>query len=115
MTRAEAVISAWNKISEYVRKEYAGVFQNGLRFRWKHDVYGWTEFGVTPKGDAFIATGMHGAGENYTEYYYRPDKSKTYEPKRIGVTSEVVEDWQKIKKILEKRAEKEKALYDFQV
>ena len=40
MTRAEAVISAWNKISEYVRKEYAGVFQNGLRFRWKHDVYG---------------------------------------------------------------------------
>ncbi len=115
MTRSEAVISAWNKISEYVRKEYAGVFQNGLHFRWKHEVYGWTEFGVTPKGDAFIATGSHGAGEQYTDYYYHPDKSKTYEPKRISVTSEVVEDWQKIKKILEEKAKKEKALYNFQV
>lgn len=115
LTWNDAVMAAWGKIQKAVKQEYAGVFHKELRFRWKHEVYGWTEFGVTPDGDAFLVTGSHGAGDSYADFFYHPVVRKTYEPKRIQVTEEAVTDWPQIKEILRKKAAAEKSVYDFHI
>lgn len=48
--RETAILSAWNKISEYVKENYTGVFTNGVFFEWKHEVYYKIAFGVTKDG-----------------------------------------------------------------
>ena len=114
MTRNEAIMNAWGKISEYVKENYTGVFENGIRFRWKHEVYGWKDFGVTPDGVAYIVKGSHGTSD-LNEWFYHPVIKKTYEPGRLAVTEDIVNDWAIIKKKLSELAEKENGLYNFQV
>lgn len=116
MNRAEAIMNAWKKIQEYVKKEYDGVFEKGIRIRWKHEVYGWTEFGVTSTGDAYICHGSHGCGDRMTDWFYHPDTRKpTFERTRMTHTEKVVNDWEIIKQELYKMALKERLLYNFQV
>ena len=114
MNRNEAIMSAWSKIRTYVKENYSNVFTNEVRFRWKHEVYGWKEFGVTPDGIAFIVKGSHGTSA-MNEYYYHPTKPMGYEFTKLNSVEAVVNDWQTIKKILNALAEKEKRLYDFEV
>lgn len=114
MTRNEAIMNAWKSIQKYVKENYNRVFENGIEFTWKHEVYGWTKFGVTQDGIAYIVTGSHGTS-SLNDWYYHPTNNKTYEPKKLKVTEEVVSDWKTIKNKLEKLAEKENNLYNFEV
>ena len=114
MTRNEAIMNAWEKIREYVKENYNGTFEKGIEFTWKHEVYGWKKFGVTRDGVAYIVTGSHGTS-SCNDWFYHPTNNKTYEPKRLGVTEDVVNDWRTIKEKLERLAEKENGLYNFEV
>lgn len=58
--REKAILNAWTKIAEYVKKNYTDVFLNGISFEWKHEVYYKIAFGVTKDGIAYIARGSHG-------------------------------------------------------
>lgn len=110
--REKAILNAWNKISEYVKENYTGVFENGVFFEWKHEVYYKIAFGVTEDGVAYIARGSH--GWNYDEYSFHPDKKRPYFKNGvIRDAKEVIDDWQKIKSILESKATEEKNLYNF--
>lgn len=114
MTRNEAIMKAWYKIKEYVEENYNGTFEKGIEFEWKHEVFGWTKFGVTNNGVAYIVHGSHGTS-SLNEYYYCPFKKAGYEHARICRTEEVVNDWIIIKEQLKKLADKENRLYDFTV
>lgn len=110
--RENAILNAWNKISEYVKENYTEVFENGILFEWKHEVYYKIAFGVTEDGIAYIARGSHGWG--YDDYCFHPYKKQPYFKNGvIGNAVEVIDDWQKIKSILENKAAKEKSLYNF--
>lgn len=114
MNRNEAIMNAWGKIQAYVKENYNGVFSKEIRFKWKHEIYGWTEFGVTSNGTAFIVTGSHGT-DNLNDWFYHPTITKTYEHKRLSVTEDVINDWQTIKEKLKSLGDKENALYNFKV
>ncbi len=110
--RQKAIVDAWNKIAKYVKENYAGVFEKGVSFEWKHEVYYKIAFGVTADGDAYIMEGSH--GWDFDEYYHHPE----YEMSQFGAmrrTEEVINDWSKIKTALEQKAEQEKNLYNFTV
>lgn len=112
--RETAILSAWNKISEYVKENYTGVFTNGVFFEWKHEVYYKIAFGVTKDGVAYIAKGSHGWA--YDDYICHPNHEPPYFKNAvIGNAEEVIQDWQKIKGILESKANQEKNLYSFTV
>lgn len=51
--------NAWKKICEYARDNFNGVFPEGFKTRWFHDVYYWIEFVVSPQGEARIYRGTH--------------------------------------------------------
>ena len=53
LNRNEALRTAWKKIQEYC-SQYAGRSNQDVQVRWRHDMYGWTEFGVTPNGVPYI-------------------------------------------------------------
>lgn len=114
MSRNEAIMQAWNKIREYVKENYNGTFEKGIEFKWKHEVYGWTKFGVTNDGVAYIVHGSHGTS-SLNEYYYCPFKEAGYEHARIKRTEEVVSDWIIIKNKLIELEDKENDLYNFTV
>lgn len=114
MTRNEAILQAWFKIREYVKENYNGTFEKGIEFTWKHEVYGWTKFGVTRTGDAYIVHGSHGTS-SLNEYYYCPFKEAGWEHGRLPRTEEVVNDWHIIKSKLIQLADKENSLYNFMV
>lgn len=112
--REKAILEAWNKISKYVKENYTGVFANGVFFEWKHEVYYKIAFGITKDGVAYFAKGSH--GWDYDQYFFHPSHKLPYFKNRvIGNTEDVVRDWQKIKSILESKAEEEKNLYNFTV
>lgn len=112
--RESAILNAWNKISEYVKENYTGVFENGILFEWKYEVYYKIAFGVTKNGIAYIARGSHGWA--YDDYCFHPyEKQPYFKNGVIRNTEEVINDWQKIKSILESKAVKEKGLYNFTV
>lgn len=114
MTRNEAIMNAWERIQEYVKENYDGVFECDIEFEWKHEVYGWKRFGVTKNGAAYIVTGSHGT-LSLNDWFYHPTNNKTFERKRLSVTEDVVNDWTIIKDKLEKLAERENNLYNFKV
>ena len=54
MTQREiALAKAWESIQEYCKK-YKGLSTQDVQFEWKHEVYVWQEFGVTPNGEAYL-------------------------------------------------------------
>lgn len=115
MTRDEAIMEAWNKISKYVKDNYTNKFEKGVSFTWKHKVYYWIKFGVTPDGIAYITKGNHSSSIP-TEYCYHPEKEDTQLVNiKKSMTEEVVDDWLIIKEKLKMLAEKEYSLYNFKV
>lgn len=113
MTRNEAIMDAWDKISKYVKDNYTHTFEKGISFRWKHEVYYWIQFGVTYEGDAYIAKGNH-SSVIPTEWFYHPDPNKpTFERLKLRCTEEVIDDWFNIKEKLRQLAEKENSLFNF--
>lgn len=112
--RTKAIMDAWKQIQDYVHDNYAGVFAKDMRFRWKHEVYQWVEFGVTPEGYAFIVRGCHGWGDSEADFFYHPGKTG-YDRLKLTLTEQVVRDWPTIKRLLQEYAEKENALYNFQI
>lgn len=97
-------------------KEYAVV--NGLNkskgsWAWTCTYYNFA-FGVTKDGVAYIANGSHGWA--YDDYIFHPNHEPPYFKNAvIGNAEEVIQDWQKIKGILESKANQEKNLYSFTV
>lgn len=112
--REEAILNAWTKIAEYVKKNYTDVFLNGISFEQKHEVYYKIAFGVTKDGIAYIARGSH--GWLYDDYIFHPNHKPPYFKNAvINNAEEVIQDWQIIKEILESKANQEKRLYNFTV
>ena len=110
-----ALSEAWSKINDYCKK-YAGISTRDVQIRWKHDVYGWIEFGVTPQGKAYINRGDHSKspGENNTTYIGHPMRKEADQWTKYPSIEEVVKDWPAIKEILEKRFDDEKRIFNFE-
>lgn len=118
MSINHALMSAWTKIQEYCKERYHHVSTRDIQIRWKHNVYGWTEFGVTPDGSAYIVHGNHSQSPTSpnAEYHFHPQRPTRPEdmPTRFCRLEEVVKDWPIIKEKLEDAFSIERRIQNFE-
>lgn len=106
---------AWEKIQSYCKK-YAGCSVRDVQIRWKHDVYCWREFGVTPQGIAYINGGNHAQSPRGkdTSWIGHPEHKDAYDSIRYAFIELIVRDWPTIKEKLEKQFDEEKLIFAFE-
>ena len=111
-----ALDSAWAKIQAYCKQHYTGMSIQDVQVKWKHDTYGWLEFGVTPAGVPYYVRGNHFLSSRSpdTQWYYHPGHQMGYEPARYARMKEIIQDWPVIKEKLEQQFEKEKLIFAFE-
>lgn len=116
-TRLETVLENWTKIKKYCKDTYSGKMGETRRFAWKHEVYGRTEFCIDNAGNCWIEEGSHGwTNDNFYDSPYHVDSPKyRYPHAQEQLLVNICNDWQSIKKILNKFAEKEDNLNNFVV
>lgn len=112
-----ALETAWGKIQAYCKENFAGVSCRDIQFGWKHDVYGWTEFGITPNGDAYFVSGDHSQSSRdaNADWYYHPDHKAGYVFTKHARMEEVVRDWPIIKEKLLQAVRVERSIFNFEV
>ena len=114
-----ALTDAWAKIQEYCKDQYAGVSSRDVQVRWKHNTFGWTEFGVTPDGTPYIVHGHHAQSsrDSTADWYFHPEHKTSDGASfmRYDRMEEVVRDWPQVKATLEKRFAQERNIFDFNV
>lgn len=69
-------IKAWEKICDYIKKEYDGVFPEGVRIDGPHDPYYWFALVVDAKGEACMFFGSHSNDTSPSEIYFRSDECR---------------------------------------
>ena len=111
-----AVGKAWSKIQEYCKEHYANISTRDVQVRWEHDVYGWTEFGVTPSGTPYINSGDHSrcSREKSTTWVFHPLYNNAHPYMVYPLIEKVVKDWPTVKNCLEKQLEKENRIFNFE-
>lgn len=115
MTRREmALQEAWESIQKYCKK-YAGLSTQDVQLEWKHEVYVWQEFGVTPNGEAYFVRGNHCTSRrsDRADWYYHPCHIMGYIPAKYPCIEDIVTHWELIKEKLEKKFEIENSIYNF--
>lgn len=117
LTRNQALENAWKEIQKYCKKNYAGRTTKDIQFEWQHEVYGWTEFGVTPNGDAYFVRGDHSKGRRSkgADWYYHPEYEEGYAGVKHREIEKIVTNWPKIKCILEEKFAIEDSIWNFKI
>lgn len=114
-----ALGEAWGKIQAYCKEQYSGVSTRDIQVRWKHNVYGWIEFGVTPDGTAYIVHGHHAQSSRAedADWYFHPvhKTAPGSQFTKYNRIEEVVRDWPLVKRKLEEAAAKERGIFNFEV
>lgn len=112
--RQLALQKAWKTIQEYCKK-YKGLSTQDVQFEWKHEVYVWQEFGVTPNGEAYYVRGDHCTSRrsNKADWYYHPEHKMGYSGAQYGCIEDIVTHWDTIKTKLEKKFQTEHSIYNF--
>ena len=102
-TLKKALDDAWAKIQTYCKEQYSGVSTRDVQIRWKHDPYGWIEFGVTRNGTAYIVHGHHAQSSRAADadWYFHPAHKEGYPYTKYDRIEEVVRDWPTVKMRLE--------------
>ena len=118
LNRNEALRTAWKKIQEYC-SQYAGRSNQDVQVRWRHDMYGWTEFGVTPNGVPYIVHGDHSQDSRSSSaaWYFHPQHrtSAGDEFMRYSRMEEVISDWPRVKDCLARAFGREAEIWDVKV
>lgn len=111
----DALDVAWEKIQRYCQ-QYAGRSIRDVQIRWKHEIFGWCEFGVTSNGEAYINGGNHSQSSRGkdTAWVGHPEHNDPYENCKYGFIEKVVRDWPIIKDKLEMRFEEERLIFAFE-
>ena len=111
----EALDVAWEKIQSYCKK-YAGCSVRDVQIRWKHEIYCWREFGVTPQGVAYINGGNHSQSPRGkdTAWVGHPEHKAPCDQIKYGFIEQVVRDWPCIKEMLEEKFKEEKRIFAFE-
>lgn len=114
---ARALDKAWNQIDLYCREKYEGKTTRDIHFGWKHDVFGWLEFGVQPNGAPFFVHGNHSQsyGSKDNDWYFHDRHRDGYPYAKYDRMEEIVADWPIIKKKLEELFQREESILNFKI
>lgn len=117
LTLNQALDNAWKEIQKYCKENYAGKTTRDIQFSWKHDTYGWLEFGVTPNGTAYFVRGGHHLSHRSkdADWYYHPDYKEGYYGTKYREMEQIIKDWKKIKNILEQKFAVEDSIFNFKI
>lgn len=115
-TLYKALDEAWKKIKSYCEEKYAGISTRDVQFSWKHEIYGWIEFGVTPSGTPYIVRGDHSKDRrsDSAEWFFHPSHKEGYFPAKYPSIEEVIRDWPIIKERFEKECNTEHSIFNFE-
>ena len=116
MNLNKALDNAWHKIELYCQEKYAGVSTRDIQFSWKHDIYGWIEFGITPNGTPYIVRGDHATDRrsNNATWFFHPAHKDSFFDIKYASIEEIVKDWPIIKKKLEEKVNIEQSIFNFE-
>ena len=113
----DALDSAWAKIQTYCKKNYEGRSTQDVQVRFINGPNRIVEFGVTPGGIPYIAWSdyqrMYVKGKGF-DWIYHPDHDTHNDSIRYRLIEEVIHEWEFIKKKLNERFDKLKAIMEFE-